>query len=760
MSGFSVGTKPAPTPISSMHYSLSAGLPKPSSPPETSSIANAFPFSSRFGYSNAVSLTVSATSGPSSSGELPGYGVVHSPAGIPTRSLFLNASFSLTPVFTPGILGNGYGGGLISTPSVYVTKLPFPSGPSAGVPPGYGFSSVPEILSGFPSGSQQATPIFSNLTTTVTGYGLPTVTTFSIRNVNETLGSQSASTVISQVSMTSSIASSSTTASSVTFPKANVTFSNSQFQTATGGASSAFSLLGTSLVYTFPVSPSSITGAALPSFTIFNGSTASRGQVTVATTTSFSTLPGSSPSNNEASTSAPIISSVLTGSLASVSYITLGASGPSAASETSGAIPVIITHTASRGEIVVATSSGFPVFVNNTASGGETVIATSSPPPVLTSNTATSGQVVVVTSTPSPVFVSNTATGEEVNTATSTPSPILISSTATGGEIVMATSNQSSVLVSEMASSGEIIPEILTPTPVVSSETASSGQVVVQTSFVLPASTVSGAESPLSMVGTPIEIGALPSPLASSGQSIAIPVTLPVGSSVEQSSTLGQPSPTILTPVVGANGLTSLAAVSTAGELSILANQQTPTVVTPVTSAGLTSYALIPSPIVGANGLTSLAVFSTPIAAVNGLTSPAVVLTPVVGANGLTSLAVLATPVVGANGQTSLAVGLVGEQGSSSAPSPIQEYIPFTSSVAGVKGLTGFPTSPFIPSTGVSGFPQASASSILPPGPGSNSSVHISLNPSAVNQYEGSAPKLSITFFIGLVGYITLLIML
>ena len=54
------------------------------------------------------------------------------------------ASASVVPVYTPGMLGNAYGGGYISTPSVYGTvSSPSDSGSAVGVPPGYGYSLQP-----------------------------------------------------------------------------------------------------------------------------------------------------------------------------------------------------------------------------------------------------------------------------------------------------------------------------------------------------------------------------------------------------------------------------------------------------------------------------------------------------------------------------------------------------------------------------------------------------------------------------------------
>ena len=202
--------------------------------------------------------------------------------------------------------------------------------------------------------------------------------------------------------------------------------------------------------------------------------------------------------------------------------------------------------------------------------------------------------------------------------------------------------------------------------------------------------------------------------------------------------------PTILTPVVGPNGLTSLAVVMSSSPTSqaSLSTQGADTVLKPVTGANaMTSLAVIPSPVVGENGLTSLAVFSTPVAAAIGITSPAVMLTPVVGADGLTSLAVLATPVVGANGKTSLAIGLQGEQNPSGTPSLIQATIPISSANGGSAGADSPPVK-FPP--GISGI-SGSASAATPTSPGGdNASVHVQLNPTAAEQFEGSALQHSV----------------
>ena len=173
---------------------------------------------------------------------------------------------------------------------------------------------------------------------------------------------------------------------------------------------------------------------------------------------------------------------------------------------------------------------------------------------------------------------------------------------------------------------------------------------------------------------------------------------------------------------------------------------------------------VVPSPVVGQNGLTSLAVFSTPIAAANGLTSPAVVLTPVVGANGLTSLAVLATPVVGANGLTSLAIGLASEQGTATTPpngvpSPSGEYAFLGPAAAASGNQAGIAALPFNPPPAASSVLLGS-SNFISNASGGNASVHVSFIPTPVAEFEGSAGRMTLSCGAGLVGFIISLFLL
>ena len=101
-----------------------------------------FPRSSGASPSETYSPTSSVQVKPTKL-EFPGYGIVPSPSKTSGKDLSPNKS-EVIPVWTPELLGNAYGGGFITTPSVYVTKLAFPNGPSGNVPPGYGQISKPE----------------------------------------------------------------------------------------------------------------------------------------------------------------------------------------------------------------------------------------------------------------------------------------------------------------------------------------------------------------------------------------------------------------------------------------------------------------------------------------------------------------------------------------------------------------------------------------------------------------------------------------
>ena len=91
-----------------------------------------------------ASSVAKLTNNSSKTINFPGYGIVPAPSKGSDKDSPYNKS-GIIPVWTPELLGNAYGGGFIMTPSIYVTKLPYPSGPAHGVPPGYAFTSKPEL---------------------------------------------------------------------------------------------------------------------------------------------------------------------------------------------------------------------------------------------------------------------------------------------------------------------------------------------------------------------------------------------------------------------------------------------------------------------------------------------------------------------------------------------------------------------------------------------------------------------------------------
>jgi len=607
----------------------------------------------------------------------------------------------------------------VSTPSVYVTKLPFPLGPSEGLAPGYGFSSPSETLARsfyfqrFGTSTETSISLSTGLAlpsstpfTAFTGLGLPSSTAFNVGNVTY------------EVSLPAATAS----LLSDVIPILNASSVPATTYT------SQFAVLGTS----------SSASAVIVEGTGFG----------------FAVI-GSQGSSSDS-----------TGIEASAAAITT-----SSTASTSGSQGKSYLSTLMIGMPISMSANGAPIFANSSVAAGATVAAsqvTGAPNPEIAPTASTPASVVSKTGSE---FLSNVPA-------------ILITHTATSGEVIVETSSPPPVFISSIASNFDLVITTSTPSPVLVSQTASSGYVFVETSTP-PGVFINSANATSLVVGSPIAIGVVGSPTTSPGQVAGTPITLAANLTTEgQGSASGRSAFTIMTPITGANGLTSLAAIASSAEQSTSANQPIATILTPVVGAngltslavvpipvkqtassnqpaataltpvvgfnGMMSLAVIPSPVVGANGLTSLAVFSTPVVAANGLASPAVILTPVVGANGLTSLAVLATPVVGANGLTSLAVALQGQQGSSGTPSLIEATIPAP--------IT--PTPPIFGPGTVLGSLFPSVYSTPSTESGSNSSVHVPLKPSTVMQFEGSAFKLPLSIGIGFVGFIVFLLFL
>ncbi len=636
---------------------------------------------------------------------LSGYATVPSPTSMPgDEGPLSNASSSILPVFAPSLLGNAYGGGFVRIPSVYVTKLLLSNGPSEGVPPGYGFTSQMETLAGASFDLQPSQTSIENSTLLFPSLAIPSSTPFTVFTG---LGLPSSTAfnvggITYEVSLPAATASFlSSVVPIVNASSVSVTTYTSQLEVP-GSSSSASVVIVEGSGFGFAVigsegSSSNITGSEASNAMTTSPTAAIGSQGQGLLPTILSDMPISMSANG-----APIFAS---SSVAGAAII--------AASQVTGAPNPQIAPTASTHAVGVSKSS--EVFSNV--------------PVALITHTATSGEVIVETSSPPPVFISSGASDFELIVTTSTPSPVLVSETASNGQAFVATSTPPGISIS------------------FASATATS--LVVGSPFAL--GVVGSPTSPNQTGGAPITLAAA-SPtqgqaLASSHSTATVLTpfvglndltSLAVIATSATQSISNQPIATFLTPVVGVNGLTSFAFVPISVEQTASANQPAATVSPPVAGFnGLTSLAVIPTPAIGANGLTSLAVFSTSVVATNGLVSPAVILTPVVGANGVTSLAVLATPVIGANGLTSLAVGLQDQQGPTipapMTPTPNYGPGPVLSSL--------FPSIYSIPSS-----PS-----------GSNSSVHVPLNPSAVMPFEGSAFRHSISLEIGLVNFIVFL---
>lgn len=644
----------------------------PSSKLETALSGSALSFSEAIVVPSSVLLIVSTASVP----RIPGYSIVPSPTSIPGGPGPLsNATSSIIPVYSAALLGNAYGGGFILTPSIYVTKLSPPSGPSKGVPPGYGFSSTPEILA-------TVTPKFSaTIAENVSSSGI--LETILVGFPTIAIGAGNESNIVP----------------SVTASKDERSTGPSRFLTATGAtvvaaSNSDFSQTSIAIVI-------------------------SQGVTTLQAAPATSGLP------SEVEQTAPFIVAQ------SSSLVTVSSANNGGASTPTTAVPALATN--------VSTTSGLPREVEQTA---PVIVAQSSSLAIESSGNNEGASISGLT----PIVVANSANlhvpqitslaGDE-GAGTQGSAPAAIASSQSAASIGSTGTTQASG--SSIAAPGSLVLESSLPAP----------------TNVLTTGTIENVPSSLVIVaGAPF---------------ISTTAVLEA-----QTPTPAQIATTILTPVVGANGLTSLAVVPSPNDLTSYATAPTPTeagsnLASPTGAAapvlgvnGLTSLAVIPSPVVGANGLTSLAVFSTPIAAANGLTLPAVILTPVVGANGLTSLAVLATPVIGANGLTSLAIGLASEQGATITqpnviPAPIEESTLIASPAAPLASQVGIPAPPLVLPPGASNIVLPSGSAVASFG---NASVHVLLNPTAIAEFQGSAVRLSQGYGIGLMGFLMFLLLL
>ena len=450
----------------------------------------------------------------------------------------------------------------------------------------------------------------------------------------------------------------------------------------------------------------------------------------------------SGPSNNvtavvtglEVSTiSATDSGEVVTGLAAGLSSgVSLGSESGSFVTIIGNNFREVVTGLASGPQIT--TESGVPAFTAavsfNSSPGASTNIG---------SNSEKEGST--------PTFISLSPFGGEVGQESGSAAV----PTATNVQVAVVGSSTTSII----GSSGEIA-EFSFPT------SSSTGNVAIPSTVTNVAPLGGGpsptqaitAAAPISSSGANVEVGANFFPSLPGEEAAAPVVTLAIGPSSEQVNGL----PAASTPYAS-----------------------TPSPVILANSNG-TALAVVPSPVVGANGLTSLAVFSTPIAPAGpGLTPPAVLLTPVVGPNGLTSLAVVATPVIGANGLTSLAIGFETETTPSSgqsvgASAPIEGFVvvqspAVTQHVPGIISTQAPQVSGNVPNqapqiSGIipTGANIAGSGSTEPPvsgGSGSgNYSIHVPLNPTTAAQFRGSAVGLTIGCGVGLFGLGVFLVLL
>ncbi|MCJ1421033.1 hypothetical protein MMC32_007395 [Xylographa parallela] len=93
-------------------------------------------------------------------------------------------SSAMIPLYTPGLLGNAYGGGYITTPSIYVVVT---STPMVGVPQGYGYSVGPEGITIILSSSAPS-PSFPSPEETSTLPTAPEITSFDVSGIAQPPG--------------------------------------------------------------------------------------------------------------------------------------------------------------------------------------------------------------------------------------------------------------------------------------------------------------------------------------------------------------------------------------------------------------------------------------------------------------------------------------------------------------------------------------------------------------------------------------------
>ncbi|KAL9076275.1 MAG: hypothetical protein Q9161_000991 [Pseudevernia consocians] len=498
-------------------------------------------------FPSLVSLTVSATLGASGTLEFPGYGIVPSPTsfpGSPREEIISNATSSVIPVYTAALLGNAYGGGFVSTPSVYVTKLPYPNGPSSGVPPGYGSESsitiiennITAVFTGLNASSTSAAGIQST-----TEIGVPVFTATIASNVSGLFGSLGASTISGTTSENEG--------STPTF----ISLSPFGGEVGQESGSTAVPIVASTEVPSSPISAIVETEASVASASVPTDNSAPNG-ANVITALIAATSPADALSAEASQVSNAVLSSLAAAGLPTSSVnvqvavfgssITsvIGSSGETA--ETSFPISTLIGGAVNASTVATV----FPLGARPSSSQAITAAENAS--------SSTTSEIGFAGAIEASVIPPATITGVTASLTIST-SGVNVEATPAGSP-----------------TAGEIGASIIPSLP-----TEKSAGAVVTLAVGSSAEQNPAGGQPAALVPEPIIV-------ANGTTALAV----------------------VPSPVVGANGLTSLAVFSTpiapAAGLTTPAVLLTPV----VGANGLTSLAVVATPVVGANGLTSLAI--------------------------------------------------------------------------------------------------------------------------------------------------------
>lgn len=577
-----------------------------------------------------------------------------------------------------------------------MTPLPYPNGPSSGVPPGYQSRSsitiVQTNVTAVFTSSEASSASAAGLQST-TGFGVPVLTATAASNISVLFGSFGASTAPATPSENETL--------TPTF------ISLSPFGGEVGHVSGSSAVPGESTTKV----PSSLGSAVVgigasvgPSATAFvqTGSSESGG-ANVITALVTSTSPAAALSAEVSQVRNAVLSSLAAAGLSTSAFnIQVAVVGSSTTS--------VIGSTGETAE------SSFPT---STLIGGA----------VLQSTVATVSPIGAGTSSLQAITAAENAGG--LATSASGLAGVIEAS------VVPATPGAGLVLSPSFSSSG------------VNTEATPAGSLTLGETFAtiipsVPAEQSIGPEITLAIGPSPEQTPAPGQPFISTSTPIIVAgstttptvVPLPVIGANGQTSIPGQPAASIPTPITVANGLTAIAVVPS-----------------PVVGAnGLTSLAIFSTPIAPAAGLTTPAVLLTPVVGANGLTSLAVVATPVIGANGLTSLAIgFETESSPTASQSNSAPTPV--EGFVLVQSPAYTFqgsggIPVQSSIT-ASGVT----KSLVPS-GSTESPTMGGSG------GGNYSIHVPLNPTVATQFHGSATQLSLDLWVGFVASMVLFVLL